>query len=115
MQKLHDQLGLQHFLQECHEVGTLAVLDSDFFLREGRAPRQRGGGGGDAPSKWVAEQCSLRAARRRAEPGLSAHALQGPPRLRGLWGRREPQATARIRAYGPAGTRADLTFPSGDL
>lgn len=36
MQKLHDQLGLQHFLRDCHEVGTPAVLGTvtSFLERE---------------------------------------------------------------------------------
>ena len=77
MQKLHDQLGLQHFLRDCHEVGTPAVLGHrNFFLRQGSAPGLRRSRGGDAPSKWVAERCSPRAARRRADPGFSAHAPQ---------------------------------------
>lgn len=51
---------------------------SDFLLREGSALGQRGDGGRDAPSKWVAERFSLRVAGRRADPGLSAHAPQVP-------------------------------------
>ncbi|VTJ56299.1 Hypothetical predicted protein [Marmota monax] len=96
MQKLHDQLGLQHFLRDCHEGDKCSQGEM---------------GGGDAPSKWVAVRCSLSAARRRAELGRNAHAPQIPARLRGLWGgEREgplaplaPLATARVRDNGSRG------------
>lgn len=52
---------------------------SDFFPREGNAPGLSRHGGGDAPSKWVAELCSLGAARGRAGSSLSAQAPQLPP------------------------------------
>lgn len=60
MQKLLDQLVLQHFLRDCHEVGPPAVLGT---IEKGLIPD--GWRDWNAPSKWVEEHCSLYATRRR--------------------------------------------------
>lgn len=117
MQKLHDQLGLQHLLRDCHEVGTPAVLGHrDFLPRQGSAPAPRRSGGGGAPSKWVAERSSLRAARRRADPGLRAHAPQGSStHALGKEGGAlsAPGNGARPRPQVPRGRALISPFPAG--
>lgn len=120
MQKLRDQLELQHFLRECHEVGTPAILDTVISFLGRELLQARG-------VVWAGTPClsGSRSDVHSAPPGGAQNRASVRMLCRSLTrayvipgkkgGALAPLATARVLAFGSAGTRADLTFSSGGL